>query len=165
MAIHVPLETYDRYVRSVAEIKAETKSPGVLTVEALMAYGLAVPSADELISGFIQGEHSTLSPSEQYRQLVDRDSRRLELESPIVERRPPQRLDRTPSTDNSRESDEAPWNLENFIAENPEIHRQIRASDHKLLVRWVMLHLMEAAHARRRIRRVTQAFETKSSFH
>src|SRR5580658_2132087 len=75
--LRVFLETFDRYVRSLAEISAETGVSG-LTVETLMAYCVALPEADELIYGFIHGDR-TLFP-DQVRDILDRDTRRLELE-------------------------------------------------------------------------------------
>ena len=159
--VHVLLETFDLYVRSVAEITAETGLLGELTIEILMAYAIGLPEADELIHGFIRGDLTLFPPAEQNRQLVDRDTRRLELETPIPELRPATRLGRKLAPRQpgaARPSSERSSDLHNFIKDNPEVFRQVRASSHEFLVRWVILHLMEAAQARQRVHRVAHEF-------
>jgi hypothetical protein len=160
--LKVLLETFDLYVRSVAEITAETGISRELTVETLMAYGLALPAADELIHGFIRGDLTLFPPAEQNRQLVDRDTRRLELEPPMPECRPATRLGRKleprPAGGDPCPPPERSSDLEKFIKDNPEIFRQVRASSHEFLVRWVMLHLLEAAQARQRVHRIAHEF-------
>ena len=160
--IHVLLETFDLYLRSVAEIADETGIPRELTVETLMAYALALPKVDELIHGFIQGDLTLFPAAEQNRQLVDRETRRIELETPAPERRATTRLarklDSRPPGGNARPPSERSSDLENFISDNPEIYRQVGTSSHAFLVRWVMLHLMEAAQARQRVHRIAHEF-------
>ncbi len=156
--LRVFLETFDLYVRSVAEIAAETGLPG-LTVETLMAYCLALPEADELIYGFIRGDLA-LFP-DQVRDLLDRDTRRLELEpaGPPPEDRPATPLARKLGAPAQAERrPDRGSNLEKFIRENREIFRQVEGSPKSFLVRWVMLHLMERAQARERGHRVVHEF-------
>ena len=148
--LRVFLETFDRYVRSIAEISAETNVSG-LTVEALMAYSVALPEADELIYGFIRGDR-TLFP-DQVRDILDRDTRRLELEP--AELSPAAPLAAT--SENRPDRGRTP-NLEKFIRENRQIYRQVEDSPKSFLVRWVMLHLMERAQARERGHRVVHEF-------
>lgn len=134
--VHVLLETFDLYVRSVAEITAETGLLGELTIETLMAYAIALPEADELIHGFIRGDLTLFPPAEQNRQLVDRDTRRLELEAPMPEFRPATRLGRklAPRPPGAaRPSSERSSDLHNFIKDNPEVFRQVRASSTSFL--------------------------------
>jgi hypothetical protein len=147
--LRVFLETFDLYVRSVAEISAETGAPGP-TVETLMAYCLSLPEADELIYGFIRGD-LTLFP-DQVRDLLDRDTRRLELD-PAEPPSPP-----LARKSGSSVQAERPPNLEKFIRENRQIFRQVEDSPKSFLVRWVMLHLMERAQARERGHRVVHEF-------
>jgi len=160
--LHVLLETFNLYVRSVAEIAAETGISRELTVETLMAYGLALPAADELIHGFLRGDLTLFPPAEQNRQLLDRETRRLELEAPVPECRPATRLGRKlaprPPGGAPHRLSEQSSDLQNFIKENPEIFRQVRTSSHEFLVRWVMLHLQEAAQARQRVHHIAHEF-------
>jgi len=158
--IHVFLETFDLYVRSAAEIAAETGLPG-LTVETLMAYCLALPEADELIYGFIRGDPA-LFP-ELVRDLLDRDTRELELEpaGPAHKDRAATPLARKLGvSDNSeRRADTGRGsNLDNFIRKNAETFRQVDGSPKAFLVRWVMLHLMERSQARERGHRAVHEF-------
>ena len=157
IVLRVFLETFDLYVRSVAEISAETGFSG-LSVETLMAYCLALPEADELIYGFIRGD-LVLFP-DQVRDLLDRDTRRLELEpAEPPNDRPAIGLaqKRGAPAQDTRRSDRGS-NLEKFIRENREIFRQVEDSPKSFLVRWVMLHLMERAQARERSHRVVHEF-------
>jgi hypothetical protein len=160
--LHVPLKTFDLYVLSVAEIAAETGNPRGMTVEKLMAYGLALPEADELIHGFIRGNLTLFPPAEQNRQVVERDTRRLELEAPLPECCPPtqlgRKLDRRPRNGTACPPSERPSEMGTFISDNPETFRQVRASSHDFLVRWVMLHLLEAAQARQRVHCIAHEF-------
>jgi hypothetical protein len=130
-----------------------------------MAYALALPEADELIHGFIRGDLTLFPAAEQNHYLVDRETRRLELEAPMPERRPTTRLarklDPRPPDGNASRPSERSSELEKFISDNPEIHRQVSASSHAFLVRWVMLHLMEAARARQRVHRIAHEFWKK----
>ena len=162
VVLDILLGTFDLYVRSVAEIAAETGLSGELTVETLMAYAVALPEADELIHGFIRGDQTLFPPAEQNRELVDRDTRRLELEAPVPEWRPATRLGRKleprPSSSDARPHPERTSELDRFIKENPEIFRQVCTSSHPFLVRWVMLHLLEAAQARERVHRIAHEF-------
>jgi hypothetical protein len=152
--LRVFLETFDLYVRSVAEISAEMGIRG-LTVETLMAYCLALPEADELIYGFIRGDR-TLFP-DQVRDLLDRDTRRLELES--AEALPATPYARKPGLQTPADSSlNRGSNLETFIRQNRLIFRQVEDSPKSFLVRWVMLHLMERAQARERGHRVVHEF-------
>ena len=48
--------------------------------------------------------------------------------------------------------------LEKFIRENPATFKQVAASKHEFLVRWVMLHLMNETEARERGHRVAHEF-------
>jgi len=148
--LRVFLETFDRYVRSIAEISAETGASG-LTVETLMAYCVALPEADELIYGFIRGDR-TLFP-DQVRDILDHDTRRLELEPT----EPAQVVPLVANREKSPERRETP-NLEKFIRENRPIFRHIEDSPKSFLARWVMLHLMERAQARERAHRVVHEF-------
>ena len=155
-------ETFDLYVRSVAQIAAETGLSQELTVEALMAYSLALPEADELIHGFIRGDLTLFPPAEENRLIMERDTRRLELETPAPESRPTtplgRKLDPQRRIDQGGIRSERTSQLDGFIQENPEVYRQVRASSHAFLVRWVMLHLMEAAQARQRVHRIAHDF-------
>jgi hypothetical protein len=155
--LRVFLETFDLYARSVAEIAAETGISG-LTIETLMVYCLALPEADELIYGFIRGDPAVFP--DQVRDLLDGDTRRLELDAtesrqdspatPIAPKQGfPEHIERQPSRGS---------NLENFIRENRQIFRQVEDSPKSFLVRWVMLHLMERAQARERGHRVVHEF-------
>ena len=155
--LRVFLETFDLYARSVAEIAAEMGISG-LTIETLMVYCLALPEADELIYGFIRGD-PTVFP-DQVRDLLDGDTRRLELNAtesrqdspatPMAQKQGfPEQIERQPSRGS---------NLENFIRENRQIFRQVEDSPKSFLVRWVMLHLMERAQARERGHRVVHEF-------
>jgi hypothetical protein len=160
ITLRVLLETFDLYVQSVAEITAETGLPSV-TVEILMAYCLALPAADELIYGFIRGDQA-LFP-DPIRDLLARDTRRLELEPPApahedgprtpLARRLGTHADATRRGAGSEESE-----LNQYIRKNPEIARQVEGSPKPFLARWVMLHLMERAQARERGRRVVHEF-------
>jgi hypothetical protein len=150
--LRVFLETFDRYVRSIAEISAETGVSG-LTVETLMAYCVALPEADELIYGFICGDR-TLFP-DQVRDVLDRDTRRLELEPTELAWGAPLAA----TFDKGPDHGKTP-NLETFIRENRQIFRQVGDSPKSFLVRWVMLHLMERAQARERGHRVVHEFFT-----
>jgi hypothetical protein len=158
--IRVLLETFDLYIRSVAEIAAETGLPG-LTVETLMAYCLALPEADELIYGFIRGDLAHLT--DQVRDLLKRDTRRLELEpaGPGPGGRAATPLARklsVPAHGGRRADADLGSNLDNFIRDNLETFRQVDGSPKPFLVRWVMLHLMERAQARERGQRAVHEF-------
>ena len=160
--VPVTTETFDLYVRIVAQIAAETGLSQELTVEALMAYSLALPEADELIHGFIRGDLTLFPPAEENRLIMERDTRRLELETPAPESRPTtplgRKLDPQRRIDRGGIRSERTSELDGFIKENPEVYRQVGASSHAFLVRWVMLHLMEAARARERVHRIAHDF-------
>lgn len=155
-------ETFDLYVRSVAQIAAETGLSHELTVEVLMAYSLALPEADELIHGFIRGDLSLFPPAEENRLIVERDTRRLELEATDPQSRAAtplgRKLDPRRKIEDGIVRSEKSSDLDTFIQANAEVHRQVRSSSHDFLVRWVMLHLMEAARARERVHRIAHEF-------
>lgn len=165
--VNVPVtaETFDLYVRSVAQIAAEAGISQELTVEALMAYGVALPEADELIHGFFRGDLTLFPAAEENRRLVERDTRRLELEStaPSVQPKTPlgRKLGSQQGLGPGQARSEPISALAGFIRENPEVYRQVKASSHEFLVRWVMLYLMEAAHRRERVHRVAHEFRSQ----
>ncbi len=132
--VPVTTETFDLYVRSVAQIAAETGLSQELTVEALMAYSLALPEADELIHGFIRGDLTLFPPAEENRLIMERDTRRLELETPAPESRPMtplgRKLDPQRRIDQGGIRSERTSQLDGFIQENPEVYRQVGASSH-----------------------------------
>ena len=160
--VPVTPETFDVYIHSVAQIAAETGLTNELTVELLMAYGLALPEADELIHGFIRGDQTLFPPADENLRILERDTRRLELESPAPEIRPTTPLARKLSAQGASVSEghrsERSSALDGFIKNNAEIYRQVRASSHEFLVRWVMLYLMESAEARQRVHRIAHEF-------
>lgn len=162
VSVPVTTETFDVYVRSVAQIAAEAGISQELTVEALMAYGLALPEADELIHGFLRGDLTLFPAAEENRRLVERDTRRLELESTAASVQPKTPLGRKlgsrPGTAPGRDRSKELSPLDGFVRENPEVYGQVKASSHEFLVRWVMLYLMEAAKARERVHRVAHEF-------
>jgi len=169
--VNVPVtaETFDIYVRSVAQIAAEAGISRELTVEALMAYGLALPEADELIHGFLRGDLTLFPAAEENRRLVERDTRRLELESTASSVPPKTPLGRKlgsrPGSALGRADSETLSVLDGFVRRNPEVYRQVNASSHEFLVRWVMLYLMEAAQARERVHRIAHEFWAKFPGH
>lgn len=136
--LRVFLETFDRYLRAAAEISAETGVPAP-SIETLMAYCLSLPETDEIIYGFLRGDRS-LFP-DQARDLLDRDTRRLEL-------------DYTEPT----EASEPRPTLDAFIKANQAVFCQVEGSPKTFMARWIMLHLMERTQARERGQRVIQEF-------
>jgi hypothetical protein len=160
--VPVTTETFDLYVRSVAQITAETGLSQELTVETLMAYSLALPEADELIHGFIRGDLTLFPAADENRRIMERETRRLELETPAPETRATtplgRKLDPRRKIEGSIVRSERESELDTFIRDNPEVQRQVRSSSHEFLVRWVMLHLMETAQARERVHRIAHDF-------
>ena len=163
--LRVLLETFDVYVRALAGITAEGGLPEEVAVEGLMNYCLALPEVDDLIMGFLRGDLAVFSRSEETREMAERDMRCLELEAtgaPV----------RSAATDRlgkrlelMRQAEESARiaagkgaKLEKFIRENPATFKQVAASNHEFLVRWVMLHLMNETESRERGHRVAHEF-------
>jgi len=168
VTLRVFLEIFDRYVRSVAEITAEAGLSDELTVEALMAYCIALPEADELVLGFLRGDMTMFSMEEQTRYVVERDTRFLELEPVIpasenAAAKASSRLDKALAQRRAARGDvpaspAKTQEIETFIRKNPEIFRHVRDSSHEFLVRWVMLYLMQVTKARERGHKVAHGF-------
>ena len=78
--LRMVVEIVDIYIRSSAGISAEVGLEEPLPVEALMIYCLSIPAVEDLIYGFIRGDLTMFSLADQTRQLVERDTRRLELD-------------------------------------------------------------------------------------
>lgn len=161
--------TFDVFLRSSAEITAETGLSRELTVETLMAYCLSLAESDELITGFLRGDLTIVSLAEQTRQMVERDTRCLELEA--VGSAPTQPVEVATSLDRlGRKLDlmkraEAPGGsnekapaLANFIRDNPAIFAQVNAASRDFLVRWVMYYLMQGTKSRERGHQVAHEF-------
>ena len=159
------VETVDIYTRSSAGISTEVGLEAPLPVEALMLYCLSIPEVEDLIHGFIRGGLTMFSLADQTRQLVERDTQRLEFDPArvVVGIGPANRLGRKLAEQHRQETEarldggEAS-ELERFIHENPEILRQVNSSRHEFLVKWVMLYLMLAIKARERGHRVAHEF-------
>jgi len=162
--LRMVVEIVDIYTRSSAGISSEVGLEDPLPVEALMIYCLSIPAVEDLIHGFIRGDLTMFSLADQMRQLVERDTRRLELDPARV-------AGGTPSTrlgkklaERDRQETEARLaqgqgsELEKFIHENPEILEQVETSSRAFLVKWVMLYLMLATQARERGHRVAHEF-------
>jgi hypothetical protein len=104
------------------------------------------------------------SLADQTRQLVERDTRRLQLDpARVAGSAPATRLgrkfaeaDRQASA--ARLAEGQGSELEKFIHENPEILRQVETSSREFLVKWVMLYLMLATQARERGHRVAHEY-------
>ncbi len=163
--LRVLLETFDVYVRASAGIAAERGLADEVAVEALMNYCLALPEADDLIVGFLRGDPTVFSVVEQTRAMVERDTRSLELEParPVPHGAARDHLGK--KLDLIRRSEETcrvgagkGARLEKFIRDNPAIYKEVAASKHEFLVRWVMLHLMNETEARERGHRVAHEF-------
>jgi len=159
------VDTVDIYTRSSAGISAEVGLEAPLPVEALMLYCLSIPAVEDLIHGFIRGDLTMFSLADQTRQLVERDTRRLELDPADVTigRKPATRLGRKLAEADRRESptrlaERHASDLEKFIHENPETLKQVETSSREFLVKWVMLYLMVATKARERGHRVAHEF-------
>jgi hypothetical protein len=158
------VETVDIYTRSSAGISAEVGLESSLPVEALMVYCLSIPAVEDLIHGFIRGDLTMFSLADQTRQLVERDTRRLELDpAKVAGSAPATRLGRRLAeadrqTSAARLAEGQGSELEKFIHENPEILRQVETSSREFLVKWVMLYLMHATQARERGHRVAHEF-------
>lgn len=159
------LETFDLHVRCVAEIAAEAGLSNELSVEALMAYCVSLPEADDLILGFLRGDLTLFSLEDQTRQIVERDTRYLELDevaAPVPSTPGQIRLGKALALRNkSGAGARAPSKvaeLEAFIRDNPAVLRQVQASSHEFLVRWVMLYVMQATRARERSHRLAHEF-------
>jgi hypothetical protein len=162
--LRMALESVDIYTRSSAGIGAEVGLEVPLPVEALMLYCLSIPAVEDLIHGFIRGDLTMFSLADQTRQLVERDTRRLELDpARVAGGTPSTRLGRT-LAERDRQETEARLaegqgsELEKFIHENPEILKQVDTSSRGFLVKWVMLYLMVATKARERGHRVAHEF-------
>jgi hypothetical protein len=162
--LRMAVETVDIYIRSSAGISAEAGLETPLPVEALMVYCLSIPAVEDLIYGFIRGDLTMYSLADQTRQLVERDTRRLELDPASVSVGAPttglgkklaelNRQDSAARLAEGRASD-----LEKFIHENPEILKQVETSNRGFLVKWVMLYLMVATKARERGHRVAHEY-------
>ena len=157
------VETVDIYTRSSAGISAEVGLEAPLPVEALMVYCLSIPAVEDLIHGFIRGDLTMFSLADQTRQLVERDTRRLELDPASTFGLPSSPLGRK-LAERARKEIEARLaqgqgsELEKFIHENPEILKQVETSNREFLVKWVMLYLMLATQARERGHRVAHEF-------
>ena len=157
------VETVDIYTRSSAGISAEVGLEAPLPVEALMIYCLSIPAVEDLIHGFIRGDLTMFSLADQTRQLVERDTRRLELDPASILGVPSTPLGRK-LAERARQETEARLaqgqgsELERFIHENPEILRQVETSSREFLVKWIMLYLMLATQARERGHRVAHEF-------
>jgi hypothetical protein len=163
--LRMMVETVDIYTRSSAGISAEVGLEAPLPVEALMLYCLSIPAVEDLIHGFIRGDLTMFSLADQTRQLVERDTRRLELDPATVDTgaTASTRLGKKLAERNRQESDARlaqgqGSELEKFIHENPEILRQVETSSREFLVKWVMLYLMLATKARERGHRVAHEF-------
>ena len=162
--LRMVVEIVDIYTRSSAGISAEVGLESPLPVEALMIYCLSIPAVEDLIYGFIRGDLTMFSLADQTRQLVEQDTRRLELDAANISvRRPSSPLGRKLFEADRRETEARlikghASELEKFIHENPEILRQVETSSHDLLVKWVMLYLMTATKARERGHRVAHEF-------
>lgn len=163
--LRVLLETFDVYVRASVGIAAERGLADEGAVEALMNYCLALPEADDLIVGFLQGDRATLSVVEQMRAMVARDMHSLELEPAGAAPRGAARDHLGRKLDLMRRAEETARvaagkgaRLEKFIRDNPAIYKEVAASKHEFLVRWVMLHLMNETEARERGHRVAHEF-------
>jgi len=163
--LRMVVEIVDTYVRSSAGISAEVGLKEPLPVEALMVYCLSIPAVEDLIFGFIRGDLTMFSLADQTRQLVERDTRRLELDPARVPggRPPSTRLGRTLAERDRQETETRlaqgqGSELEKFIHENPEILRHVECSSREGLVRWVMFYLMNATKALERGHRVAHEF-------
>ena len=163
--LRMVVETVDIYTRSSAGISAEVGLEAPLPVEALMLYCLSIPAVEDLIHGFIRGDLTMFSLADQTRQLVERDTRRLELEPASVAAggTPSTRLgkilaERDRQESGARLAQGQGSDLEKFIHENPEILKQVETSSREFLVKWVMLYLMLATKARERGHRVAHEF-------
>jgi hypothetical protein len=158
------VETVDIYTRSSAGIGAEIGLEVPLPVEALMLYCLSIPAVEDLIHGFIRGDLTMFSLADQTRQLVDRDTRRLELDpARVAGDAPLSRLGRKLAEMDRQETaarlaEGRGSELEKFIYENPDILKEVESSSRGLLVKWVMLYLMLATQARQRGHRVAHEF-------
>lgn len=157
VVVNVLVDSFDIFVRAVAEIAAELNLRDELSVEALMAYWLSLPEADTLVRDFIQGDLSLVPLKEQTRQMVERDLGRLELE-PARSALPTaagtglgKKLDARRRTEAAEKIDQSKGSaLQKFMEENPEVLRQVAGCSHEFLAMWVMLYLMHAARARER---------------
>jgi hypothetical protein len=163
--LRMMVETVDIYTRSSAGISAEVGLEAPLPVEALMLYCLSIPAVEDLIHGFIRGDLTMFSLADQTRQLVERDTRRLELDPATVDTgaTASTRLGRALAERNRQESEVRVAQgqgseLEKFIHENPEVLRQVETSSREFLVKWVMLYLMLATKARERGHRVAHEY-------
>ena len=162
--LRMVVEIVDIYTRSSAGISSEVGLEDPLPVEALMIYCLSIPAVEDLIHGFIRGDLTMFSLADQTRQLVERDTRRLELDpATVAEGTPSTRLGRT-LAERDRQEAEARLakgqgsELEKFIHENPEILKQVETSSRGFLVKWVMLYLMIATKARERGHRMAHEY-------
>lgn len=163
--LRVLLETFDVYVRALAGIAAEGGLPEEVAVEGLMNYCLALPEVDDLILGFLRGDLTVFSRSEQMREMIERDSRFLELEPAgtpvrsVATDRLGKRLElMRRAEEGARIAAGKGAKLEKFIRENPATYQHVAASNHEFLARWVMLHLMGETEARERGHRVAHEF-------
>ena len=163
--LRVLLETFDVYVRASAGIAAEGGLSDEVAVEALMNYCLALPEADDLIVGFLRGDLTMFSLVEQTRAMVERDKRSLELEpaGTVARSVPTDHLGKKlelmrRAEETARVTAGKGAKLERFIRDNPATFKQVAASKHEFLVRWVMLHLMNETEARERGHRVAHEF-------
>jgi hypothetical protein len=168
VSLRIFIESFDVFVRGVAEITAELRLTGELTVEGLMAYWLSLPECDNLVRDFIRGDLSMFSLSEETRHMVERDLGRLELEPPGLIPTAPLTTKLGKKLDSSRREDagaqigrERASDLERFIQNNPEIVKQVAGSTHEILVMWVMLYLMHGTKARERGQRAAGEFVKK----
>ena len=161
--------TFDVYLRSAAEIAAETGLSREVTVETLMSYCLSLAESDELITGFLRGDLTIVSLNEQTRQMVERDTRVLGLvavgsptaPSPAAASGPirlGKKLELRKRAEAAGRPNEKASALEAFIRENPAIFAQVKAASHEFLVRWVMFYLMRETKARERGHQVAHEF-------
>ena len=129
-----------------------------------MIYCLSIPAVEDLIHGFIRGDLTMFSLADQTRQLVERDTRRLELDpAKVAGGAPSTRLGRRLAEMDRQETaarlaEGRGSELEKFIHENPDILKEVENSNRALLVKWVMLYLMLATQARERGHRVAHEF-------
>lgn len=160
--------TFDVYVRSAAEIAAETGLSREVTAETLMAYCLSLAESDELITGFLRGDLTIVSLSEQTRQMVERDTRILELEAVAAQSSTPaastgpnrlgKKLELLKGTEAASRPNEKASDLKTFIRENPAILAQVNAASHEFLVRWVIYYLMRETKTRERGHQMAHKF-------
>ena len=161
--------TFDVYLRSAAEIAAETGLSAEVTVETLMAYCLSLAESDELITGFLRGDLTIVSLNEQTRQMVERDTRLLALEAvgsppastPVASTgltRLGKKLELLKGAEAAGKPSEKASALASFIRENPAVFAQVKAASHEFLARWVMYYLMRETKARERGHQVAHEF-------